>query len=118
MVQNLHVKLNADALVEACVELVSVNGRPLSLLEDTGFRKILDPILTAINKGSTEALRPIAINRKSIIAHIQRRAELLRKEIREEVAGRLVSLKTDTVTRMDRHLLGVNIQFIQDGQFV
>lgn len=114
MVQNLHVKLNADALVEACVELVSVNGRPLSLLEDTGFRKILDPILTAINKGSTEAL--IAINRKNIIAHIQRRAELLRKEIREEVAGRLVSLKTDTVTRMDRHLLGVNIQFIQDGQ--
>lgn len=45
MKESVNVKINPKILLDACTELVTTNGRPLVMLEDTGFRKILDPIL-------------------------------------------------------------------------
>ena len=33
------------ALENACLELVTINGRPFKLMDDSGFRKILNPLL-------------------------------------------------------------------------
>ena len=35
-------------LQEACVELCSVKGRPFSIVEDNGFRKIIEPIIKSL----------------------------------------------------------------------
>jgi len=34
--------------MNACTELVTVNGRPFEFLEDSGFRKILNPLLKGL----------------------------------------------------------------------
>lgn len=44
----LHIQLNPDVLKDTCIELVTVNGRPFTLMEDTDFRKIIDPLQQAI----------------------------------------------------------------------
>lgn len=46
----VQVQITTKTILDACVELVTVNGRPFSMLNDTGFRKILDPILNGLQK--------------------------------------------------------------------
>ena len=41
----IKVPMNLKRLKSACCELVTENGRPFSLLEESGFRKIIDPII-------------------------------------------------------------------------
>ena len=48
LLKTVRVKIGIAMLKAACVELVTVNGRPLSLIEDSGFRKILDPLLQGL----------------------------------------------------------------------
>jgi len=40
--------MDKNMLVKACTELVTNNGRPLSIFKDSGMKKILCPIISAI----------------------------------------------------------------------
>jgi len=44
-----NIKLNKN-IIEACVQLVTT-VRPFTLLNDTGFRMIMDPIMSSIGGG-------------------------------------------------------------------
>lgn len=108
-----------ELLKEALTEIVTVNGRNFSYLEDSGLRKILDPIIEELNKTTpTEDEAGRCINRHNIKELVKKAAEDLRALIRKEVAGKYVCLKVDTATRLDRHILGVNIQFTVDWKLV
>ena len=37
--------MNEKTQENACLELVTINGHPFKLMEDSGFRKILNPLL-------------------------------------------------------------------------
>ena len=43
--KTIRVKMNEKTLKNACLELVTINGRPFKLIDDSGFRKILNPLL-------------------------------------------------------------------------
>jgi len=47
---SIKVKTDMKTLINACVELVTVNGRPYSMLDDSGFQNIINPILCGIKK--------------------------------------------------------------------
>lgn len=51
--KSIRIDINQQELIDACVELVTVNGRPFSLMHDSGFKKILNPILEAFGTGNT-----------------------------------------------------------------
>lgn len=36
------------SLLKACTEIVTVNGRPFTIFNDSGFQKILKPLTEAI----------------------------------------------------------------------
>jgi len=44
------VNLSEKSIIDACVDLVTINGRPFSMLNDSGFRRILDPVLNGFQK--------------------------------------------------------------------
>lgn len=44
--------MDKNTLINACIELISENVRPLSILEDNGFKKNLNPLLQAIEPDS------------------------------------------------------------------
>lgn len=51
----LHIQMNPDVLKEACIELVTLYGRPFTLMEDTGFREIIEPIQEVIGNDFTNS---------------------------------------------------------------
>lgn len=50
--KNLNIKMDKMTLIDGCVKLITENGRPLTILEDQGFRMIIDPIIEAIGQGN------------------------------------------------------------------
>lgn len=46
--------MDKETLLKACTELVTINGRPLTIFKDFGMQKILKPITQSI--GNSEYL--------------------------------------------------------------
>lgn len=105
-------KTSTDELRQAVLEMMTVNGRPMTAINDTGFRKILNPILNSFkNNGMT-------INIPNLKNDLTQEALKIRIVIKEEVKDRLISLKLDCATRMNRAILGVNIQYVEKSLIV
>ncbi|EEC03499.1 hypothetical protein IscW_ISCW024203, partial [Ixodes scapularis] len=73
--------ISDQIIVSASVELCTVNGRPFALMEDSGFRKILDPLLDGL---STKTV----INAENNRTRVALLADEMREEIRQQVKGR------------------------------
>lgn len=80
----LPIEFSEKILIDACVELVTVDGRPFSLMNDGGFKKLLDPYLNAIGKKLT--ITPVTIRQKVID-----KADYVRQSIRDEVKVRIIN---------------------------
>lgn len=106
------ISLEPKELVKACVEIVTVNGRPLRALEDSGFRKIIDPILKSFAKNDIK----LTINKQNIHDDIQSYNDLLKNKIKEDIKDKIISLKFDIASKHNKSILGINIQFIKDDQ--
>ena len=107
----IKLKMKKRDLENSCVELVTVNGRPFSILNDSGFQSIIQPIKRAIENNSKQKF---SISPESIQKKIVEEADKIKKEIYEDVKNTMISMKIDAVTRLDRSFLGINIQYIQN----
>ncbi|KAL5246026.1 hypothetical protein ACI65C_013434 [Semiaphis heraclei] len=107
--KNLFVKMDQVSLLKACTEIVTVNGRPFTIFNDSGFQKILKPLTEAIGGSFT-------INAHNIKNHILSASNEIVSQIKSDVKNQLISLKIDCVKRHHRSILGVNIQYIKDGK--
>ncbi|CAI6352854.1 unnamed protein product [Macrosiphum euphorbiae] len=106
--KHVKVSINEKTIIDACVDLVTINGRPFSMLNDTGFRRILDPVLNGFQK-------KFKINSNIIKKHVHEESLLIQQEIITEASSKLISLKLDAVTRLNRSFLGVNMQYIVEN---
>ena len=107
--KTIQVKMNEKTQENAYLELVTINGRPFKLMDDSGFRKILNPLLEGVRAKFT-------VNAENILEKIREKANNVRYRKKLEVEGKRVSLKADVAKYRDRSILGVNLQFISDGK--
>ena len=107
--KTIRIIMNEKTLKNACLELVTINDRPFKLMDDSGFRKILNPLQEGMRANCN-------INADNIREKIGVKANDVRYGIKLEVEHRLVSLKADVATCRDRSILGVNLQFTSDGK--
>ncbi|CAI6345244.1 unnamed protein product [Macrosiphum euphorbiae] len=91
--------------------MVTNNGRPFCAVDDSGFRKIINPLLVQFGPEYT-------INVKNVKENIITKGNLIIKNISEEVKGKLLSLKLDCVTRQNRSILGINVQYMDNNDEV
>ncbi|KAL4121225.1 hypothetical protein QTP88_013781 [Uroleucon formosanum] len=70
--------------IDDCIEMVIVNGRPLRIMEDSGFRKIVDPIFRSFG---------FTMNADVVRDHICNRASLVRKAITDQLKNKFFLYK-------------------------
>lgn len=99
-------------LLQACVELVTVNGRPLIALEDSGFQKSIEFQLNHLAMHGCKLL----VSRRTIGPYIERTAASLREKLKAELKNRSLSIMTDIVTKNHRGILGINAQYYSEGK--
>ena len=110
--KTVRVKIETHLLGTAWLEMVTVNGRPFKIIEDSGFRKLLNPISQALSDSGNK----ICINAENIRKEAVMLASKIKKEIKEDIREKFISLKIDIATRMNRAILGINIQLIKNGK--
>lgn len=99
------------------VELCTVNGRPLAIVEDSGMKKMLDCI-TETQLQSSQRLNLIRIRptKGELKSDIYEAARQVKEIITKEVHNKMVSLMIDIVTKRSKSILGVAIQFVQNDK--
>lgn len=90
----------------AIVELFTKCGRTLRMIEDRPFKIITKPFFDALN---------IKVNKHNLVEKIVQHSYNIKNEIKEQLAGKLLSLKIDAATRLHLSVLGVNVQFIENN---
>lgn len=110
-VLELRVRVDVEQILNACVDLVTINALPLRLVDFPAFRTILDPYRIALER---KGIR-MNIDRHKITRIIEHRAVQLKHEITAEVKNKLICLMVDIASRFNRSILGINVAFIKDS---
>ena len=111
IIHSVAVKINEKQIVDACLSLVTESGRPLKLLDDKGFRMILDPILDGLDGSLT-------ISAENIVPKVNQTAKEMRDQLKKEMKNRMLCLKVDCAKRLSRSILGFNAQYVNDCKVI
>ncbi|CAK9294251.1 unnamed protein product [Gordionus sp. m RMFG-2023] len=101
--------MSEENLMNALVELVTINGRPFNIIEDSGLKIIIDPISKAIGT---------SINRFKIKDLVVDESKKIQAKIIKGTKNKLISLKKDSAQRLGRNILGINIQYIKGNNII
>ncbi|KRJ98763.1 uncharacterized protein Dyak_GE27557 [Drosophila yakuba] len=103
--RKISYETSEESIVSSIIKIVTTDGKPLLFLDSEGFRQILNPIYNALS------MNPITS--RNVMEYVTVKEQTIKENIRALVKGKLVSLKIDVATRMDKAILGVNLQMIQ-----
>lgn len=101
-------KFNTETIKLACVDLIAHENCPFNLINSRAFRRIMDPIQS--NAVGFE------INSDTVRQMIYEKSDEIVAAIKSELRNRLFSLKLDAVTRLNRSVVGITIQYISNGR--
>lgn len=106
----IKVEHSREAVLKGIVELIAVNGRPIKVVDDIGFKTLMSPVLSALN---------MSLNRENVKSLLIEKADDFRKQITSKLAEHpLISLKVDCATNSEKSFIGINSQFIENGNVV
>ena len=108
--KKIQIEMNEATITDCCVNLVTKEGRPFTLLDSKAFRAIVEPIFKGLNVG--------IINSHNITDIIATKTAYIKKQIEKLCAGKVMSLKIDLATRLNRSVMGVNIQLIHSKKVI
>lgn len=98
-------------LIQNITEMISVNGRSFKSVLDSGFQKVIKGKLDFLQKNG-HGLNLKDKNLSEIKNHLSQTATKIRKKIANEVNGLMLSLMVDIVTKKNRSILGVSVQYV------
>lgn len=117
VVEPVNIDISASQIMSGILEMITVNDRPLSIVNDSGFIKLMSPLTEAINRQGFQRDNLI-INMQNMHTQISIEAGKIRSQITEDVVNRLISLKLDCVTGHNCSILGVHIQYVKDCKII
>lgn len=103
------VLINRDEIIKGCVELVTVNARPNTMLQDSGFKRILNPITTALN---------LSLNNEFIDDQAKEVVQSMKEKISTEIGESVLCLKIDLLTSFGRKFIGITAQYFLNNTLV
>lgn len=109
--KHIKVALSINLLHAAFVELVTKNGRPFCICNDSGMRILIDPIIEGIYNATGEKH---FINSPIIKEKVNQTYKHVRSRIIAAVKNRPLGLMADISTKHNYSLLGVSIRYCTD----
>jgi hypothetical protein len=94
--------LTRGQYIKDCVMIAVIKMVSFSFFDFANFRNI-----AAIHSENSSTI----VNAKNIVKYVNSTAANIREKIAGEVKNKLVSIKLDIASRMNRSVLGVNVQF-------
>lgn len=111
------IELKRLELIQACVEIVTVNGRPFKFLVDSGFQLAISDKLRVLAENG----RPFVVdvnNFAELKEYIKKTGKEILAKIQSESKHKLVSIMTDIGSKNDRAILGTYIRYNTNNKVV
>lgn len=102
-------------LLQNCVSIVALGGRPFSSLLDYGFQQIIQHQLNEF----AAAGQPLDLKQKHqpiVHTHLIKTADEVRSKIKNSVNERVLSVQMDIASRMGRSIFSIDVQYICDSE--
>ncbi|XP_058465011.1 uncharacterized protein LOC131438775 [Malaya genurostris] len=96
------VAIDKQLLMDSLLKMITFHNLPLRCFQWDGFKQIIDPLASAVG---------VTINTGNMIAFLKEISQRIRAQISSEMQNRLLSLKIDSASRQNRHIVGVNAQY-------
>ncbi|XP_070135882.1 uncharacterized protein [Drosophila bipectinata] len=102
--RKISYQTSEQAIVSSLIKIVTTDGKPFKFLDSEGFNEIMDPIYNALG------MNPVTS--RNIMNFVSIKEQFVKENIRALAKGKMVSLKIDVATRMNKAILGINLQMI------
>lgn len=103
---SVNITMDKKEFLKCCVGLVTVKNIPFRIFDDHDFfKKIIGPY---------EQKFGVNLNSKNIGLVVEKASQEIKDIITRRVEKKMISLKVDIATRMEKSILGINIQYIKD----
>lgn len=112
--KNITINLSREDFLMGCTEMITMNGRPFSVVNDSGLRRIFNPILSSFERNST----PATIDPPQLKHHANELLRIVKGKISAEMKGKLLALELDLTKHFQRCFLGVNARFSIENETV
>lgn len=106
--KSIKINMDRNQFLKCCVGLVSVKNMPFRAFDDEEFLK---PILSPY-----EETFQLNLNSRNIVKVLESASLKIQEKIKNTVKNKMISLKIDIASRMERHILGINIQYIENSK--
>lgn len=103
------VAIDKQLLMDSLLRMLTFHNLPMRCFQWEGFKQLIDPIASAVG---------VTINTVTMIDFLNNIAQRMREQISTEMKGRLISLKIDSASRQNRHILGINVQYAINDKVV
>lgn len=103
------IAVDKQLFVDSAIKMVAYHNMPLTCFEWEGIKQLFDPIAAAVG---------VCINRSNIKGHLKMAYDMIHDYIKNEVRGKLLSIKIDSASRYTRSVLGIIAQYTVDGVVV
>lgn len=105
---SISITMDKNEFILCCVGLVTVKHMPFRIFDDDDyFKKIIRPY---------EEHYKININSRNIVDKVNTVANKIKEKISKNVFKKMMCLKIDVATRMDKSILGINIQYVKESK--
>lgn len=104
-------------LLQDCVSIIALGGRPFTAITDYGFQRIISNQLNEFKKAGC----PLDLNdtrQKDVHKYLHDAANLVRKDISDAIKNRPISVQVDVGSRLGRSLLGIDVQYGQKSNII
>lgn len=103
--------------IQDSVEVVTINGRSFKHLEDSGYKKLIGEKMEelVVTEHGDDLVGPHFVAIKKHIAYL---AKEVQSKIKGDVKDRYVSLMIDFATKHRRSIMGVSLQYVDNGEIV
>lgn len=113
---SMKLELDRVKLLQHFVELTTINKQPFTTLLMSGFQKIVADRLKELQDGGCGII--LGRSLKSVKDHIRKTAARIREIIASEIKDRMITMSADIVTKNNRSIFGIYIQYILNGKLI
>lgn len=104
--QEITISFSKNQFFKGCIQLLTENFLPFEIFNADGFKNVCECFMKPLN---------LHVNAENMHSKLDLVSLNIKNSIIHELKNKLFCLKIDIATRFNRSLLGINAQFIKNG---
>jgi hypothetical protein len=109
----IKVRMSKKILLSACLGIATDGFSTFNFFDSPHFRKLLDPLTDGLLAAYGKRLK---VNSRNVRELVKQTSTQVKETLKSEMKGKLISLKVDGASRLQRTVFGISAQYSKDNR--